>query len=151
MVPGSFSISGSSRGSAGPTSITTLTITIRTGIPTDTAMDMGIRMAPDMDMIPAVTADPITATKTATIPLTTISAAMIPLTTISAATILLTVIGTATVLTIGPPLQQKLPTSRTNWREQVITMDESTASSGRKHVTRWSVIRAPKDWSRAEI
>src|SRR2546430_1417688 len=141
MVPGSFSISGSSRGSAGPTSITTLTITIRTGIPTDTDMDMGIRMAPDMDMIPAVTAAPITATKTATIPLTTIRAA----------TILLTMIGTATVLTIGPPLQQKLPTSRTNWREQVITMDESTASSGRKHVTRWSVIRAPKDWSRAEI
>src|SRR5207248_5742482 len=151
MVPGSSSISGSSRGSAGPTSITTLTITIRTGIPTDTAMDMGIRMAPDMDMIPAVTAAPITTTKTATIPLTTISAAMIPLTTISAATILLTMIGTATVLMIGQPLQQKLPTSRTNWREQVITMDESTASSGRKHVTRWSVIRAPKDWSRAEI
>ena len=114
-------------------------------------MDMGIRMAPDMDMIPAVTAAPITTTKTATIPLTTISAAMIPLTTISAATILLTMIGTATVLTIGPPLQQKLPTSRTNWREQVITMDESTASSGRKDEARWSVIRAPKDWSRAEI
>src|SRR5205807_2439342 len=141
MVPGSFSISGSSRGSGGPTTITTLTITIRTGIPTDTATDMGIRMAPDMDMIPEVTAAPITATKTATIPLTTIRAA----------TILLTMVGTATVLTIGPPLQQKLPTSRTNWREQVITMDESTASSGRKHVTRWSVIRAPKDWSRAEI
>src|SRR6266446_1921770 len=141
MVPGSSSISGSSRGSDGPTSITTLTITIRTGLPTDTAMDMGIRMAPDMDMIPALTAAPITATKTATIPLTTIRAA----------TILLTTIGTATVLTIGPPLQHKLPTSRTNWREQVITMDKSTASSGRKHVTRWSVIRAPKDWNLAEI
>src|SRR5437773_954647 len=141
MVPGSFSISGSSRGSAGPTSITTLTITIRTGIPTDTDMGMGTHMAPDMAMIPAVMAGPITTTKTATIPLTTIRAA----------TILLTMVGTATVLTIGPPLQQKLPTSRTNWREQVITMDKSTASSGRKHVTRWSVIRAPKDWSRAEI
>src|SRR6266436_131762 len=139
MVPGSSSISGSSRGSAGPTSTPTLTITIRTGILTD--MDMGIRMGPDMDMIPAVTAAPITATKTATIPPTTIRAA----------TILLTMVGTATVLTIGPPLQQKLPTSRTNWRQQVITMDESTASSGRKHVTRWSVIRAPKDWNRAEI
>jgi len=79
----------------------------------------------------------------ATIPLTTISAAMIPLTTISAATILLTMIGTATVLTIGPPSQQKLPTPGQIGRA-VITMDESTASSGRKHVTRWSVIRAPR-------
>src|SRR5438105_3553558 len=113
------------------------------GLPTDTAMDTGIRMAPDMDMdmIPAATAVPITTTRTATIPLTTIRAA----------TILLTMVGAAMVLTIGPPLPQKLPTSRTNWREQVITMDKSTASSGRKHVTRWSVIRAPKDWSRAEI
>src|SRR5438552_18925861 len=148
MVPGSSSISGSSRGSGGPTTIIRTTGTV---IRTDTAMDMGIRMAPDMatgirmapgmDMIPALTAVHITAVKTATIPLTTIRAG----------TILLIMIETATVLTIGPPLQQKFPTSRTNWRQQVITMDESTASSGRKRVMRWSVIRAPRGWSRAEI
>src|SRR6266700_2395324 len=101
MVPGSSSISGSSRGSGGPTTIIRTTGT---------------------DMIPALTAVHITAVKTATIPLTMIRAG----------TILLIMIETATVLTIGPPSQQKLPTSRTNWRQQVITMDESTASSGRK-------------------
>src|SRR5437773_9437113 len=150
MAPGSSSISGSSRGSAGPTTIIRTTGTvIRTvmAIPTDMAMGirmapaMGTSMAPGMDMIPALTAAHITAVKTATILLTTIRAA----------TILLIMIETVTVLTIGPPSQQKLPTSRTNWRQQVITMYESTASWGRRHVMRWSVIRAPRGWSRAEI
>src|SRR5881396_3123101 len=124
MAPGSSSISGSSRGSAGPTSITILTATRTTVTAIRMATAMGTSMAPGMDMIPAVTAAHITTTKTATVPLITIRAA----------TILLIMIETVTVLTIGPPSQQKLPTSRTNWRQQVITMDESTASSGRKRV-----------------
>src|SRR5713226_8842055 len=110
MAPGSSSISGSSRGSGGPSTITIHTAT-RTTV-------TAIRKAPGMDMIPARTTAHITAVKTATILLTTIRAA----------TILLIIIGTATVLTIGPPSPQRLPTSRTNWRQQVITMDESTAS-----------------------
>src|SRR5882724_8186758 len=143
MAPGSFSISGSSRGSGGPSTITILTATRTTVTVTviRTATAMGIRMAPGTDMIPAVTAAHITAVKMATIPLTTIRAA----------TILLIIIGTATVLTIGPPSPQRLPTSRTNWRQQVITMYESTAPWGRRHVMLWSVIRAPRGWSRAEI
>src|ERR1700720_4798041 len=129
MAPGSSSISGSSRGSAGPSTITILTATRTTVTVTAvmvtavtvtvirTATAMGIHMAPGMDMIPARTTGHITAVKTATIPLTTIRAA----------TILLIIIGTAPVLTIGPASPQRLPTSRTNWRQQVITMDESTA------------------------
>src|SRR6266853_4301034 len=143
MAPGSSSISGSSRGSAGPSTITILTATRTTVMVTviRTATAMGIRMAPGMDMIPAVTAVHITAVKTATTLLTTIRAA----------TILLIIIGTATVLTIGPPWPQRLPTSRTNWRQQVITMDESTASWGRRHVMRLSVIRATKGWSQRKF
>jgi len=155
MARGSSSISGSSRGSAGPSTITILTATRTTvtAIRMAPGMDMasGMDMIPGMYMIPARTTAHITAVETATIPLTTIRAATIRPITTRAATIRPGMAGTATGLTIGPPSPHRLPTSRTNWRQQVNTMDESTASWGRRHVMRWSVIRAPRGWSRAGI